>query len=190
MERRNVTSQDPLQTPRAGELLILETERLILRRQVREDTPALVALWTDEEVTRYMGGPRDPDKLQEIFEATATDPFAELYDLWPVLEKDTGRVVGHCGVLDKDVEGRQVFELVYVFVKAVWGRGYATEMACALRDYAFENFSLAKLSALIEPENTASACVAQKVGMGFIKEVMRPGNELRHLYAVEAPVVN
>lgn len=182
-----MTPHDPMRTPSAGELLILETERLILRRQVREDTPTLVALWTDDGVTRFMGGPRDPDKLQEIFQATAADPFADAYDLWPVVEKDSGHVVGHCGVLDKEVEGRQAFELVYVFARDVWGRGYATEMASSLRDFAFERLSLSKLIALIEPENKASARVAEKVGMRFVKEVVRPGNELRHCYAVEAP---
>lgn len=179
-------SSDALEALKAGELFLLGTERLILRRQVQEDAPALVALWTDDEVTRYMGGPRDAEKLQVVFQATAADPFADVYDLWPVLEKDSGRVVGHCGVLDKDVEGRQAFELVYVFARDVWGRGYATEMASSLRDFAFEDFSLSKLIALIEPDNKASARVAEKVGMRFLREVVRPGGELRHLYAVES----
>ena len=39
--------------------IILETERLILRYQQASDVPALVDLWTDPAVTRYMGGPRD-----------------------------------------------------------------------------------------------------------------------------------
>jgi RimJ/RimL family protein N-acetyltransferase len=166
---------------------MLKTERLILRRQAVGDVQALVDLWSNPEVTRYMGGPRDRKKLKAIFDETAQDPFKDAYDLWPVLEKDTGRVVGHCGVLDKLVDGSQVFELVYVFSPQVWGRGYATEMAQALRDYAFKAMSLPRLIALIEPENRASARVAEKVGMQFESEIIRPGDELRQLYAVERP---
>jgi ribosomal-protein-alanine N-acetyltransferase len=165
---------------------MLETERLILRRQIGADVEALVDLWSHPEVTRYMGGPRDREKLREIFEETARDPFEEIYDLWPVLEKASGRLVGHCGVLDKVVEDHTAYELVYVFSQEVWGRGYATEMARAIKDFAFEAFSLSRLIALIEPENHVSARVAEKVGMRFEKEILRPGDELRRLYAVEA----
>jgi len=40
-------------------------------------------------------------------------PSAEQYDLWPVVEKETGQVVGHCGLLDKEIEGITEIELNY-----------------------------------------------------------------------------
>jgi RimJ/RimL family protein N-acetyltransferase len=43
---------------------MLETERLILRVQRASDVPALVDLWADTQVTRYLGGPRDRAWLQ------------------------------------------------------------------------------------------------------------------------------
>lgn len=165
--------------------IILETARLILRHQQRPDVQALVDLWADPDVTRYMGGPRDRDSLESMFEETAEEPFAERYDLWPVVERATGQVVGHCGLLDKEVEGTLEIELTYVFVRSAWGQGYATEMARALRDYAFEELGLERLIALIEPENAASERVARKVGMCFDREVVRPGGALRKVYVVE-----
>lgn len=57
--------------------IVLETERLILRRQRSRDVAALVDLWTDPEVTRFLGGPREPDQLRSSLEATAADPLAE-----------------------------------------------------------------------------------------------------------------
>lgn len=166
--------------------IILETERLILRRQQATDIAPLVDLWADPEVTRYMGGPRDRDWLQSVFEETAQDPYAERYDLWPVIEKETDQVVGHCGLLDKEVEGRTEIELNYVLVPSAWGKGYATEVGLALKRYAFESMRIDRLIALIEPENAASERVAVKIGLRFEKEVVRPGGALRKVYAIEA----
>jgi RimJ/RimL family protein N-acetyltransferase len=165
--------------------IILETGRLILRYQQASDVPSLIDLWADPDVTRYMGGPRDRAWLQSEFQETAHDPCAERYDLWPVVEKETGRVVGHCGLLDKEVEGRTEIELIYVLASSAWGKGYATEMGRALKRHAFEERGIERLIALIEPENAASERVAAKIGMRLEKEVVRPGGAVRKLYAVE-----
>jgi len=166
------------------DLLILETERLCLRRIQAADADALIELWCDSEVTRFMGGPRDAGKLRTGFAEDAADPFAYTYDLWPVVEKETGAVIGHCGLLDKEVEGREEIELTYVLAKAAWGKGYATEIACALRDHAFGAMGLSRLISLIEPDNAASERVATKVGMAMEREVVRPGGAIRRIYAI------
>jgi len=167
-------------------LVILETERLILRRQQVSDIMPLVDLWADPEVTRYLGGPRDRDWLQSVFEETAQDPYAERYDLWPVIEKETGQVVGHCGPLEKEVEGRVEIELNYILVLSAQGKGFATEIGQALKHYAFERMGIERLIALIEPENGASERVALKIGMRFDREVVRPGGALRKLYIIKS----
>jgi len=165
--------------------IILETERLLLRYQQAADVEFLVDLWADPHVTRYLGGPRDRDWLQSVFEETARDPYAERYDLWPVIEKKGGRFVGHCGLLDKEVEGRPEIELTYILASSAWGKGYATEMGQALKQHAFEKLGVGRLIALIDPDNAASERVAVKLGMGLEKEIVRPGGELRKVYVVE-----
>lgn len=170
---------------RAPELTILETPRLRLHRTHHADIPSLIALWTDPEVTRYMGGPRDEEVLTKVFTESADAPFAEDYDLWPVEEKITGEVIGDCGLLLKEIEGVDEIELVYVIARSRWGKGYATEMAMALRQHAFEVLGLDRLVSLIDPENAASQRVAEKVGMKLQKEVVRPGGHLRRLFAVD-----
>lgn len=170
------------------DLLILETDRLRLRRLQPTDVDALVELWRDPEVTRFMGGPRNADELRTGFTEDSVNPFAYVYDLWPVIEKASGAVVGHCGLPDKEVEGREEIELVYVLAKRVWGKGFATEIACALRDHAFGSMGLSRLISLIEPENAASERVATKVGMTFEKEIVRPGGAIRRIYSIEREV--
>lgn len=158
----------------------IKTARLHLVPLERRHVPALVDLWCDPEVTRYMGGPRDrttlPSAIEEELGSTA--PF----DLWPVLLQSSGAVVGHAGIIPKEIAGQDEHELIYVFAKAHWGQGYATEIAEALVDYAAVNLNLTRLVALIDPENNASAHVAKKTGFVLERTVDREGGHAKHLY--------
>ena len=165
---------------------MLETARLRLRPQRPSDLSFLVGLWTDPEVTRFMGGPRDPEELSRSIQQVALNPEAEKFDLWPVEELQSGRLVGHCGLVEKEVEGRGEIELVYVIAAPDWGRGLATEVAAALRDWAFGPLGLDRLIALIHPENLASEKVALHVGMRLERELIRPGGNRRKLYILRA----
>jgi len=164
---------------------LCETERLLLRRQQASDIEFLTDLWADPQVTRYIGGPRDRDWLRSVFAETEQNPCAEEYDLWPVVEKATGRLVGHCGLLDKEVDGQSEIELTYVFTPSAWRKGYATEIGRAITQLAFEEKGVRRLISLIEPENESSERVALRLGMHLEKEVVRPGGERRKVYVKE-----
>jgi len=167
-----------------NQMTILETERLRLKWLEASDIPILIDLWTDPDVTEYLGGPRDRDKLVAIFKEELKGPFAERFDLWPLVDKHTGTVIGDCGLLEKEVEGTREIEVIYVLGKSAWGKGFATEIGGALVRYAYEEMGIGRLIALIEPENQDSERVAVKMGMGFEKEVVRPGGAVRKVYAI------
>lgn len=168
-------------------MVVLETDRLILKRLQTSEIASLVDLWSDPEVTLFTGGPREKEWLQAEFEKSTREPLAEQYDLWPVIEKRTGKVVGHCGLLEKEVDGKAEIEIIYIISKTAWGNGFASEVGRALIQYAFKKMKLMRLIALIEPENTASERVAQKIGMYLEKDVVRPGGAIRKVYVIEAP---
>ena len=161
-----------------------ETTRLISRRLEKADIPALVALWTDEDVTRHLGGPRDPERVERTLETELTEGQADDLGLWPVIEKSTGELIGDCGLLRKDVDGKPEIELNYVIAKKAWGRGYATEVAAAIMDYAFTELGCQRLIALIDPANAASERVAIKLGLRYEKDTLRPGGMQRKLYTL------
>jgi len=162
----------------------LETERLRLRELRADDLPALIGLWTDPEVTRFAGGPREADAVRSALEEDLADPGGERFNLWPVEEKATGRIVGHCGLLDKEIDGVTEIELAYFLARSAWGKGYATEIAGALRDHAFEEMDLPRLVSLVDPENAASERVAMKMGMRWERDLVRPNGALRSVYAI------
>lgn len=170
-----------------NEYRILETERLLLRYQTHTDIEFLVALWSDPKVVEYVGGVREEGFLKNEFTQTAMNPFAEKYDLWVVCDKHTGKPIGHCGYIDKEIDGETEYELNYMIDASAWGNGYATEIALALKDYAFDTLGLHRIVAIILPENTASLRVAQKIGMRVDKEIMRPDAEIKKLCVLEKP---
>lgn len=164
----------------------VQTERLLIRSLAAEDAPALAAIWSDPDVTRFMGGPRDyeqtcRDLLSEAAESS-TDPADTLY---PVIERSSGRIVGHCSFLSKEIDGGAEKELIYVFARPAWGIGYATEAARALCTFAAQQLRLPRLVALIDPENRASARVAEKAGMRFWKQTIRPTGKRMQVYLKE-----
>ena len=70
--------------------------------------------------------------------------------------------------------------------RSYWGRGYATEAAQAVRDYAFNRLRLPRLIAMIDPQNIASIRVAEKLGMYYEKDVMFEGyTHPDRVYAIE-----
>ncbi len=163
---------------------ILQTERLLLRHLQVSDMDSLVDLWTDPIVMRFMGGPREVVKLRVSIESALNDNKKK-YDLWTIVEKKSGQVIGECGLIEKEVEGKSEIELVYILAKNAWGKGYATEIADATKKHAFRVLGLERIISLIDPENEASEKVAQKVGMHLEKVVIRPNGNKRRVYVVE-----
>ncbi|MHC4956078.1 MAG: GNAT family N-acetyltransferase [Planctomycetota bacterium] len=164
-----------------------KTARLILRDDRPDEAETVVAVWTDAKVMRHMGGVRDPERVRRAFEEglDSNDPLR----FWAVEEQATGRRIGECGLIAKQVEGRDEVELVYVLARDAWGNGYATEAAAAVCAHAKEALGLARLIALIHPENTASVRVAEKAGFLFERaverHVERDGGHRMHLYVRE-----
>jgi RimJ/RimL family protein N-acetyltransferase len=168
-------------------MVILETDRLLLRYMLPEDVPFLVALWMDPEVTRFMGGPRDLEILTIELEEKSGNPCSKPFDLWILVEKTTGQMIGQSGLLQRDVEYGTEYELIYVLANKSWGKGYATEIARGLIKYAYYVRNLNRVISLIEPENKASEKVARKMGMKLEKEIKRPGGGVRRVYAMHIP---
>ena len=162
----------------------IETDRLIIKSNQEVDLKPLAALWADPDVTRYMGGPRNYEEiLKDLRDDAQLDP-QPAFDLWPVIEKETGQIIGTGGILEKDIEGTNQYEIIYVLAKSAWGKGFATELASSLKDYAFDQLGLKRITALIDPDNLKSEIVATKIGLEYEKDTVRPNGKNMRLFAL------
>jgi len=151
---------------------ILESKRLVLRRQVIEDLDALWALYCDPEITRYIpDAPRSREEAREELEWHMNGhPKHPELGLWATIHKPTGMFIGRCGLLPWTIDGQYEVEVAYTISRSYWGQGLGSEAAQAILQYGFEKLKLSRLICLIDPDNIASQRVAQKIGMTFEKE--------------------
>jgi RimJ/RimL family protein N-acetyltransferase len=153
--------------------IILETNRLILRRQVIKDLDALWALYCDPRITNFIpDAPRSYEEAREELEwhMNVHPRYPEL-GLWATIHKETGRFIGRCGLLPWTIDGQREVEVAYTIAQEYWGQGLATEAARGILDYGFTKLNLSRLVCLIDPENIASQRVAEKIGMTLEKKV-------------------
>ncbi len=161
------------------------TARLVYRPLEPQDADALHDVWGDPEVMRYL--PSEPSSsVEETAERVErhASRFAESgYGLCAVAERESGRVVGVCGLFPVEWVGPEV-EVAYHFAREVWNRGYASEAAGAWVSTAFGQRGLDRVVALAFPANRASTRVMEKIGMRLEREVDKYGETLVQ-YSVE-----
>lgn len=153
-------------------VIILETKRLMLRRQILEDLDDLWALYCNPEITRYIpDAPRSREEARQELEwhMNGHPRFPE-FGLWATIHKETGKFIGRCGLLPWTIDGQNEVEVAYTIAQDYWGQGLGTEAARAILQYGFEKLNLSRLISLIDSENIASQKVAEKIGMRFEKE--------------------
>ncbi len=154
-------------------MVILETPRLLVRRQVIEDLDDLWSLYCDPEVTKYIpDAPKTRDEACEELEWFLNGhPRHPELGSWATILKDDGKFIGRSGLLPWTIEGQQEVEVAYTLARDYWGRGLGTEVAHGILQYGFNTLGLRRLICLIEPENAASQHVAEKIGMRLEKKV-------------------
>jgi [ribosomal protein S5]-alanine N-acetyltransferase len=154
-------------------MIILETPRLIFRHLLPSDLDSLFALYSDPEVRRYFpeGTLTYEETKDELDWFLKGHPAHPELGLWATIHKQTGQLIGRCGLLPWTIKERLEVEVAYLLSKEYWGQGLGTEAAQAIVRYGFEQLQLSRLICLIDGDNQASIKVAHKIGMTFEKEV-------------------
>jgi RimJ/RimL family protein N-acetyltransferase len=154
----------------------IETERLLLREPQPDDVEALLDLVGDGEAMRPIGS--EPGGMEVAvehlerwlrrWEANGMGPFL-------VTAKGDAGIIGRVGPLIwnartwetstlADAGDDAVVELGWMIASTCWGRGYAPEAARAVRQWVYDTRGVERLISLIDPLNTKSARVAEKLG--------------------------
>lgn len=142
----------------------LETARLVLRPLIADDEDALAEVYCDAETMRWFPAPYTRERLRNKI-AEQKDHYRSGTGLLGIVRKDTGKLIGDCGIVWQEVEGSLEPEIGYRVNRDSWGHGFATEAARAMIEYAFEGLELDHVISLIRPGNMPSRRVAEKNGL-------------------------
>jgi RimJ/RimL family protein N-acetyltransferase len=151
----------------------LETARLRLRPRTLADLDAIIAMDSDADVRRYIGGPLEPVAHRAEVQRNIAQGRPAPYFAWAIEWKDQPGFLGQCALNRSPRPG--VTEISWRLMKANWGRGICSEAAVAVLDHAIRDLRLRPTVALIHPRNKASARVAQKIGLQLAGETLFKG---------------
>ncbi|QKV74154.1 GNAT family N-acetyltransferase [Amycolatopsis sp. Hca4] len=149
----------------AGPEVVLETGRLLLRPWRVTEAAVQRALWAerDPRVPPHRridaGGHPTVAELEEAIRAG----WSSSAGLLAIERKAAGDVIGYCGLIDRGRGHAGELELAFELLRRTWGRGYATEAAMAVLDWA-RSAGYGRLRATVWEWNTASRRVLEKLG--------------------------
>lgn len=137
--------------------------RVTLRRMQEDDIPMLLAMESDPEVMRYSTGvkPADEARRQELL-AWLREPLTRLGHRAITVD---GAAVGWVSLVP--LAGTDSIQLAYRLQRAAWGKGYASQAAKQLCEYAWRETEVSELVAVVWPDNQASVRVLEKLGFAF-----------------------
>jgi RimJ/RimL family protein N-acetyltransferase len=159
----------------------LETGRLVLQRWREQDRAAFASIWADPDVWRSIGpgvtgAPFDTGYAEARFEHHLRHWDQHGFGLWLAQESGSGEVAGWVGPSHPTYvpELAEAVEIGWTLRRPFWGRGIATEGAAAALQTAFAHLELDEVISLINPGNSRSSAVAERLGMSQGQAVRRP----------------
>ena len=148
--------------------IVLETERLVLRRIDEADAELQFRVLNTPTVMKHLGGVKELHEI-EAKHAKSMAWFArEGFGFMMMMEKETGELVGHAGLKRVDNEhapNQGDYEIGWLVREDRWRRGYAHEAVRAIVDWAFDRIGAPHLVALTSEANAASWKLMEKLGM-------------------------
>ncbi|NTU83152.1 MAG: GNAT family N-acetyltransferase [Chloroflexales bacterium] len=167
-------------------MVVATAKRLFLRHVHILDSEPLYRVFGDAEVMRFGDGVQTHDWVRAWVGRCLAQYQQWGFGPYVVVEQQRRELIGYCGLFYfPDVNGQPEVELGYRLARSTWGQGYGTEAAQAVRNYAFNVLCLSRLIAMIDPQNTASLRVAEKIGMRYETEVMFAGyTRPDHVYVI------
>ncbi len=133
------------------------------------------AMWADPRMTQFIGGkPRSRNESWYKFCASAGLWNMLGYGYWAFTDKESGALLGVGGLSqwERGIDGLEGFpEAGWAFAPDAWGRGLATQAMRAVLSWADEVLEKPEIRCIIDPENTASLRVAEKLGFAEMDRI-------------------
>ena len=167
-----------------GTGIITETVRLFLREMEDDDFDALYAVLADSDIMQHYPYTFDDIRVRNWITRNRERYQQYGFGLWAVCLKDTGEMIGDCGLTLQSINGRILPEIGYHIRGDQQNQGYAKEAATAVRDWAFQNTDYPALYSYCKYTNVPSYRTAEAIGMHFAEEYPDEINGITHVSVV------
>lgn len=160
-------------------MIIVETERLLIRAFTIEDAPFVLGLLNEPAWLQFIGD-KKVRNLGDAIEYIRNVPLKSYedhgYGLWLVELKNSKVPIGMCGLIRR--EALQYEDIGFAFQAAYNGQGYAFEAASAVLNYAQHQLQLKHLLAIANQDNHRSIRLLEKLGFTFQRLITMPGDHI------------
>ncbi|MFX3625823.1 MAG: GNAT family N-acetyltransferase [bacterium] len=150
----------------------IQTQRLQFRKLTENDFEAWLPFFQSKEATAYSGF--DITKAEENCKLWLENIFKRYQDnngLMALEDKETGVLIGQCGLLKQRVDEVDEIEIGYHILPQYWQKGYAVEAAIKCKEEGFK-MGISSIISIIHPDNYKSIKVDEHNGMVFEKETI------------------
>lgn len=165
--------------------MILQTQRLLLRELTWDDYDALYAVLADSDITAHYPYTFDKARVRRWITRNLERYHTDGFGLWAVVLKETGEMIGDCGITMQNIHGRMLPEIGYHIRKDHQRRGYASEAAAACIRYAFDHLGFPAVYSYMKYTNIPSQRTALKNGMKYIEEYEDPDNTYTRVFGIQ-----
>lgn len=149
-------------------MLVLETERLLLRPFTTDDAPFVLTLLNEPSFLRFIGD-KKVRNLEDARQYLRNGPIASYkrngFGLLLVALRESETPIGMCGLLKR--EELPDPDIGFAFIPDYWGQGFAFEAAAAVTNDARERLKLTRILAIVNPDNDASIKLLERLGLRF-----------------------
>lgn len=156
-----------------------ESERLLFRKLTLEDVQSWTEFFVDNNLLEMIGFDMSKSHydlahgwISKQLERYKDEGLGHL----AVIEKSTGEFIGMSGIIPRELEGKNYYEIAYSFKPKYWGKGFASEASQKMKTFGFESKISDQYISMIDIENYASQAVARKnkmeIGFNAIFEGM------------------
>ena len=139
---------------------MIETDRLIVRGFEEADYADLHDYLSNPEL--YVFEPGQPISLSKAKELSAER--AKGTEFYAVVLKENAKMIGHLFFKQIEPLVNRTWVLGYIFHPSFQRKGYASEAARALVEYAFQNYETHRIIARCNPMNHASWRLLERIG--------------------------
>lgn len=164
--------------------MIIETKRLFLREMNANDFDALYAVLADSDIMQHYPYTFDEQRVRGWIDRNIERYKIFGFGLWAVCIKETGEMIGDCGITMQNIGGVIKPEIGYHIRHDQQRKGFAKEAATAVRDWTFSNTPFNIIYSYMKSTNIPSAKTAISWGCHQVDEFEDEMNGITKVFAI------